>query len=221
MKGGAAVNKKIAAGVAATVAAASIATNLAFEPDELLHSAAYLDAHTRYMQVGDIGEAEIEYTEPEEPSRDDLLRARLLKLPVPVKALFLLPLWAIGAIPVAIGTAAFSAVSPIMAHILSFLLNAGVLFGVFCLVYKLLFPDKKLSELFKNKKNRRWLLFGVVAVTGADLLLAQFWSSWSFVRVLVFVAVGFGVLCLLWKRICGRFKAPEPGIVRTKLKLEY
>ena len=221
MKGGAAVNKKIAAGVAATVAAASIATNLAFEPDELLHSAAYLDAHTRYMQVGEIGEAEIEYTEPEEPSRDDLLRARLLKLPVPVKALFLLPLWAIGAIPVAIGTAAVSAVSPIMAHILSFLLNAGILFGVFCLVYKLLFPDKKLSELFKNKKNRRWLLFGVVAVTGADLLLAQFWSGWSFVRVLVFVAVGFGVLCLLWKRICGRFKAPEPGIVRTKLKLEY
>lgn len=215
------MNKKIAAGVAATVAAASIATNLAFEPDELLHSAAYLDSHTRIIQTSQLGEPELEYTEPEQPSREDQLRTWLLKLPVPVKALFLLPLWALGAIPVAIGTAALSAVSPIWAHILSFLLNAAVLFGVFCVVYKLLFPDKKISELFKNKKNRRWLLFGVIAVTGADLLLSMFWSGWSFVRVLVFVGVGFGILCLLWKRICGRFKAPEPGIVRTKLKLEY
>ena len=215
------MNKKAAAGVAAAVAAASIAVNLTFEPDELTHSAAYLDSHTRMMQSGDIAEAEIEYTEPEELSRQDTLRTWLIKLPVPVKALFLLPLWAIGAIPVAIGTAAFSAFSPIMARIFSFILNAGILFGVFCLVFKLLFPDKKISELLKNKKSRRWLLAGVIAVTGADLLLAQFWSGWSFVRVLLFIGVGFGVLCVLWKRICGKFKPPEPGIVRTKLKLEY
>jgi len=215
------MNKKIAAGVAATVAAASIATNLAFEPDELVHSAAYLDSHTRIMQASQLPDMEIEYTEPEEPTRQDQLRTWLLKLPVPVKALFLLPLWALGAIPVAIGTAALSAVAPVWAHILSFLLNAGILFGVFCAVYKLLFPNRKISELFKNKKNRRWLLFGVVAVTGADLVLAQFWSGWSFVRVIVLAGVGFGVLCLLWKRICGKLKPPEPGIVRTKLKLEY
>ena len=43
------MNKKVAAGVAVTVAAASIATNLAFQPDELLHDHAYLEAHTRAM----------------------------------------------------------------------------------------------------------------------------------------------------------------------------
>ncbi len=215
------MNKKVAAGVAAAVAAASIATNLAFEPDELVHSAAYLDAHTRYMQTSQLPDEEIEYTEPEEPTRQDQLRTWLIKLPVPVKALFLLPLWALGAIPVAIGTAAMSAVAPFWAHILSFLLNAGILFGVFCFVYKLLFPNRKISELFKNKKNRRWLLVGVIGVTGADLLLAQFWAGWSVVRVVLLVAVGFGVLCLLWHRICGKLKPPEPGIVRTKLKLEY
>ena len=220
VKGGMIVNKKVAAGIAATVAAASIATNLAFEPDELVHSAAYLDSHTKYMQVSDPGEAEIEYSEEEDLSRQDQLRTWLLKLPVPIKALILLPLWALGAIPVAIGTAAFSAVSPIWAHVVSFLLNAAILFGVFCLVYKLIFPERKLTELFK-KKNRRWLILGVVAVTGADMLLAQFWSGWSFVRVIILVAVGFGVLWLLWSRICGRLKPPEPKVRRTKLKLEY
>lgn len=215
------MNKKVAAGVAATVAAASIAANLAFEPEELIHSAAYLDSHTRIVQSSQLGEMEIEYTEPEEPTRQDQLRTWLLRLPVPIKALFLLPLWALGAIPVAIGTAALSAFSPVWAHILSFVLNAGILFGVFCLVYKLLFPDRKITELFKSKKNRRWLLLGVIGVTGVDLLLAQFWSGWSFVRVIVLVAAGFGILCLLWKRICGRLKPPEPKVVRTRLKLEY
>lgn len=215
------MNKKVAAGVAAAVAAASIATNLSFDPDELVHSASYLDSHTRYMQTAELGAIEIEYTEPEEPSRSDQLRTWLLKLPVPVKALILLPLWALGAIPVAIGTAALSGLAPVWAHILSFVLNAAVLFGVFCVVYKLLFPEKKLTELFKNKKSRRWLLFGVVAVTGADLLLSMLWTGWPAARVLVLVAVGFGVLCLLWDRICGRFKAPEPKLKRTKLKLEY
>jgi len=35
------------------------------------------------------------------------------------------------------------------------------------------------------------------------------------------VSGGFGILCLLWHRICGKLKGPEPGIVHTKLKVEY
>lgn len=214
------MNKKVAAGVAAVVAAASVATNLAFQPDELLHDHAYLESHTRYMQMDDQGEYDIEYSEPEELGRKDTLRTWLLKLPVPIKALFLLPLWALGAIPVAIGTGLFSALSPIAAQIASFLLQAAVLVGVFCGVYKLLFPDRKIKELFK-KKNLRWLLLGAVAVTGLNFALSAAWPGWSIVRVALMAVGGFGVLCLLWRRICGRLKGPEPGVVHTKLKLEY
>lgn len=214
------MNKKVAAGVAVTVAVASVATNLAFQPDELLHDHAYLESHTRYMQAGDLQEAEIEYTEPEELSRNDTLRTWLLKLPVPIKALFLLPLWALGAVPVAIGSSLLSGVSPILSHILSFVLQAAVLVGVFCAAYKLIFPNRSVKELFQ-KKNRRWLLLGAAAITGADMLLGLFWSGWSAVRIILLVAGGFGILCLLWYRICGKLKGPEPGVVRTKLKLEY
>ncbi len=214
------MNKKVAAGVAVTVAVASVATNLAFQPDELLHDHAYLEAHTRMIQLDELGEAEIEYTEPEELNKTDTLRTWLLKLPVPVKALFLLPLWALGAIPVAIGTGLFSALSPVWSYVASFLLQAAVLVGVFCAAYKLIFPDRSIKELFK-KKNRRWLLLGAALVTGADMLLGVFWSGWSAVRVILLVSGGFGVLCLLWHRICGKLKGPEPGIVHNKLKLEY
>lgn len=214
------MNKKVAAGVAATVAIASIATNLAFTPDELLHDQAYLESHTRYMQMNDQGEYEIEYSEPEELGRKDSARTWLLKLPVPIKALFLLPLWALGAIPVAIGTGIFSALSPIWAQAVSFLLQAGVLVGVFCAVYKLIFPNRKVRELFQ-KKNRRWLLLGALGVTALNFILAAAWPGWSVARVIIMIAAGFGVLCLLWKRICGKLKGPEPGVVHTKLKLEY
>lgn len=214
------MNKKIAAGVAVTLAAASIATNLAFEPSELLHSADYLSSHTRYMQTGELGDYSIEYSEPEELGKKDALRLWLLKLPVPVKALFLLPLWLLGALPVAIGTGIVSALAPVWSQVAGFLLQAGVLVGVFCLVYKLVFPKRKVTELFK-KKNRRWLFLGAAAVAGANLLLSLAWPEWSAARVVLMVAVGFGILCLLWRRICGKLKGPEPKTVRRRLELEY
>lgn len=215
------MKKKVAAGVAVTVAAASVATNIAFTPDELLHSAAYLDSHTKYVESGELIDQAIEYIEPEELSRADSLRVWFLKLPVPVKALFLLPLWAIGAIPVAIGTGLLEGVSPILAHIASFLLQAGVLVGVFCAVYKLIFPNRKVTELFTKKKNRRWLLAGAFGVTAANLILSVAWDGWPVWRVAIMVAAGFGILCLLWYRICHGLKGPERKMVKRRLRLEY
>ena len=40
---------------------------------------------------------------------------------------------------------------------------------------------------------------------------------WGFYTM---AAAGFGVLCLLWKRLCGRFRAPEPDLVKTRLVME-
>lgn len=214
------MNKKAAAGVAVTVAVASIAANLAFEPEELTHSAAYLESHTRYIQAGELGEYNIEYSEPEELGKKDSLRTWLLKLPVPIKALFLLPLWVLGAIPVAIGTGLFSALSPVLAQIMSLLLQMGIFLGIFCGVYKLVFPKRKVAELFK-KKNRRWLLLGAAAVTSANFAMSIIWPQWSVVRVVLTVLLGFGVLCLLWRKICGRLKAPDRKMVQRRLELEY
>jgi hypothetical protein len=215
-----ATKKKVAAGVAVTVAIASVLTNLLVEPDELLHSAQYLENHTRYMEQNQQEEFEIEYTEPEEPTRVDTVRSWIIRLPVAIKALILLPLWAIGAIPVAIGTGVFSALAPIWAQVVGFLLQAGVLAGVFCLVYKLIFPNRSVKELFK-KKNFRWIILGAITVTLANFLLGQVWVGWPILRVVLMLVVGFGVLCLLWSRICSKLRPPEPGIIRNRLTLEY
>jgi hypothetical protein len=212
--------RKVAAGVAITVAVASIATNLLVEPEELLHSAQYLQTHTQYMEQDQQEEFAIEYTELEEPTRVDALRSWLVSLPVAIKAMILLPLWALGAIPVALGTAVFSALAPIWMQVVSFLLQAGILAGLFCLVYKLIFPNRSIKELFK-KKNLRWLILGAVTMTMVNFLLAQVWVGWPIVRVVLLVVAGFGVLCLLWHRICNKLRPPEPGIIHNRLTLEF
>ena len=211
------MNKKVAAGVAVSLLAASVATNVAFDPQELVHSADYLARHTQVTQVAVTGEDVIaSYMEDGELSRADRVRAWFIRLPVALKATILLPLWGIGALPVAIATA----LSPIWAQLLGFIAQAGILAGVFCGIYKLLFPNKKLRDLFK-KKNLKWLIAGALAVTGTNVLLGQLWAGWAVLRVFLVAAVGFGVLALLYKRICGKFKAPEPEPVETQLVLEY
>lgn len=214
------MNKKIAAGVAVTLTAASIATNLLVEPEELLHSAEYLAANTKIVDTAVLDDAEITVEEEAEKTRLDAVRAWIIRLPVMVKAVFLLPLWALGAIPVTVGTAVLSALAPIWAQVLGVLMQAGVLVGVFCLGYKLLFPKKKVRELFK-KRNFRWLLLGAGSVSVANVLLTTAWSGWAVLRAVVMTVVGFGVLCLLWHRIAKKLQPDEPEMVQTRLKLEY
>ena len=211
------MNKKVAAGVAVSLLAASVATNVAFDPQELVHSADYLARHTQYTQLAAASDDVIAtYMEDGELSHADKVRAWFIRLPVALKASILLPLWGIGALPVAIATA----LSPIWAQLLGFIAQAGLLAGVFCGIYKLLFPNKKLRDLFK-KKNLKWLIAGALAVTGTNVLLGQLWAGWPVLRVFLVAAMGFGVLALLYKRICGKFKAPEPEPVETRLVLEY
>ncbi len=207
------MKKKTAAivGVSAAVLSVSAGVNEGFEAQELLQSAAQLEESGDYSYS-------ITYTEEGELSRADSLRAAIIRLPVAVKALILLPLWALGAIPMAIVSGLAGA--GVWSVLLNFVLQTGVLAGVFCLVYKLLFPQKKLKNLFK-RRNLKWLLAGSGAAVGVNWVLSEIWGGWAFLRVVLFLAVGFGVLCLCYKRLCGWFKAPEPQPVETKLEIVY
>ncbi len=211
------MNKRAAAGVAAVVVAAGIGTRASFRADELIHSADYLAAHTQYAPVRAAeGRTLAELESFERMSAADALRARIIRLPVAVKGTLLLPLWALGALPMALGTA----LSPLWGALLGLAVQVGLLLGLFCLVYKLLFPKKKLRELLR-RRNLKWLFVGAVTVTAANAALTQLWTGWPVLRAAALSLVGLGVLCLLWKRLCGAFKAPEPETVRTRLVMDW
>lgn len=214
------MKKKIAAGVAVTIAAASIATNLLVDAEELVHSAEYLNTHTRAVAMEPAVDYDITVEEEEEKTRVDAVREWIIRLPVVIKTLLFLPLWALGAIPVTIGTAVFSAMAPIWSQIVGVLLQAAVLIGAFAGIYKLVFPKRKVRELFK-KRNFKWLLLGAGTVCMANFVLTTAWTGWPILRAVVMTVVGFGVLCLLWYRICHKLKADAPAKVQTRLRLEY
>ncbi len=206
--------KLAAAAAAAVVLTAGAAVHERFSVEELLRSPDSQTPVTAFEQTPAAGESVIAELPAEERklSRSDAVRSRILRLPVWVKAAALLPLWAAGTLPAALA----AALGPVWRALLGFAVQAAVLAGLFCLAYKLLFPKRKVRELFR-KKNLRRLLLGAVVLTAADMVLAMAWPEWTAARAVLMLGLGFGVLCLLWKRLCGAFRAPEPETVKTRL----
>lgn len=208
--------KKVAAGVAAATLAVGMGVYDNCTLDELLQQgeipASHIEQAPDFLEPTNVL-AETE--EPERMSRRDMLRAGFIRRPAAVKAACLLPLWAIGAIPSALLTAA----GPLWSAFGGFFLQFGLLAGVFALAFKALFPKKKLRELFR-RKNWKWLFLGAFTVTVVNIALAELWSGWPVARSLALAAVGFVSLALLWKRLCGALAPPEPGTVKTRLVMD-
>ena len=211
------LNKKLAVGAAAVVLAAGAAVHERFTVDELIHGESVRPAAEEFAPAAAPEKIVVaELSDSEELSRADAVRSRVIRLPGWVKSAVLLPLWALGSLPAAL----FTALGPVWDGLLGLALQMAVLTGLFGLVYKLLFPRRKVRELFR-KKNLKWLFIGAVTLAAADVVLAQVWTGWPIARVLVTLAVGFGVLWLLWKRLCGAFRAPEPDRVKkTRLVMD-
>lgn len=211
------MKKKLAVGIAAAaVVAAGVGVNRCFEPGELIHDVDGPAAEYTLRAAPSGGDVFAEYAETERMSRADRVRARFLRLPAAVKSAALLPLWAVGALPAALAPV----LGPVWGALAALTAQAGVLAGLFCLVYKLLFPRQKIRQLFR-RKNIKWLLLGAFTVTAANALLCRLWPDWPALRALLLTAAGFGVLWLLWKRLCGHLRGPAPRTVRTKLSMEY
>ena len=209
--------KKLAAGAAATVTAASLLVHTAVtDPGVLLQTPDSTTPDAKHVQTVD-GTPHRSYileTDQYEPlTWREQATLWLQKLPWAVRALVLLPLWGIGETLTAL-VSAFLA-SPLGRALVHFLLAAAVLVGLFTLIWKLLFPDVPLSKIF-NKKTLPWLLGAAAFLTAADFLLGRLWDDWHIVRIVIMAVLGFFVIALLWYRICEKL----PGPKRKKKKVE-
>ena len=212
------MDKKLKVGILGAVAAAGVVTNVAVDPQELLRSQEALSSHEEQAAPARAEDA-ITVTQSVSLSAMDALRARIIALPVAVKAVVFLPLWLIGELPVLLFTALSSALGPVWGGLVGFAAQALLLVGVFCVVYKLLFPNRSVRELFK-KKNLTSLLLGAAGVTGLNWLAAQIWPRFGFWRAVAMVVIGVAVLGVLWYRICQKLPGPKKEQT-TRYELEY
>lgn len=212
------LKKRIAAGTATAVTAASILTNsVVADPADLLKTSpadSPDNSHVYVMEDSSHRSLILETDQFEPYTWKERLCIRMQKLPLPVRSLVLLPLWGIGEVITTLLSTLWS--SPIGQAIFHFLLEVGILLGLFVLVFKLLFPNVSLKTLF-SRKNLLWIILGAVLLTAADLLLGIFWDQWRIVRIVLMIVCAFLVLMLLWVKLCGKF--PPPKRVKKRVEL--
>ena len=209
--------KRVAAGAAGVATAAGLLVNTAVaDPKTLLKPADESAPDPSHVCVVDDVQQRsyILETDRDEPFT---LRERIClwmqSLPLPVRALILLPLWGIGEALTVLLSALWN--SPVGQFLLHYLLEIALLIGLFAFVWKLLFPHVPLRKLF-SKKTLPWLIVGALLIAAADALLAYFWEPWKVWRIVLLAAVGFVVLLLLYHRILDKLPLPK----RRKRKVE-
>ena len=201
--------KKLSRRAAATAAGVLAAVTLALgavvdSPDELFSGApqaaqVVLCASTQ----DDCAQEAVPATPAQKERLRDKLRRLFLAQPSVVRGVVLLPFWAIGKVLIGLLSLLFTVLSPVLQLILGVLLNAMLLFGLFLLVLKLLFPNLKLRD-FLTKRNILLLVAGSLLLSLTDTVLKLFWDDYRPISIAIKLAVGLIVLSLLCWRIFGK-----------------
>ena len=208
--------KKLGRRAAATAAGVLAAVTLALgavvdSPDELFSGApqaaqVVLCASTQ----DDCAQEAVPATPAQKERLRDKLRRLFLAQPSIVRGVVLLPLWAIGKVLIGLFSLLFTALSPVIQILLGVLLNAGLLFGLFLVVLKLLFPNLRLRD-FLTRRNILLLLAGSLILSAADTVLKMFWEDYRPISIAIKLAVGVVVLSLLCWRIFGKRIQTKPA----------
>lgn len=204
------LKKKAVVAAAGVAAACSIAlASAAPTAGELFSGAKAPEFETRPAAAAKRNPAS---TASAQPTKRDRRRARLrgwfLAKTSVLRGVVLLPFWAIGKVLLLLFSALFAALSPVWQILLGVLINALLLFGLFALVYKLLFPNKRLRDLF-TKRNIALLAAGSLVLAAADAILRAVWEDYRPISICIKLALALLVLSLLCWRIFGRRK-PRP-----------
>ena len=205
------LGRRAAVTTAGVLAAASIALGTVVDsPDELFSGVPQTAQVVLCASTQDDCSQEAVSVAPAQKERlRDKLRRLFLAQPSIVRGVVLLPLWAIGKVLIGLFSLLFTALSPVLQILLGVLLNAALLFGLFLVVLKLLFPNLRLRD-FLTRRNILLLLAGSLILSAADTALKMFWEDYRPISIAIKLTVGLIVLSLLCWRIFGKRTQPQP-----------
>jgi len=195
------LGKRAAATAAGIIAAVSLALGGVVDSPDELFSGAPQAAQVVYCESCAPTSAS---TEPVKKERlRDKLRRLFLSQTSFVRGIVLLPFWAVGKLLIALFSLLFAVLSPVLQIILGVLLNALLLFGLFLIVLKLLFPNLRLRDLL-TKRNILLFAAGSILLSVADTILRTYWEDYQPISIAIKLGVGLVVLSLLCWRIFGK-----------------
>jgi hypothetical protein len=202
------LGKRAAATAAGLLAAATLALGAVVDsPDELFSGA----PQAAQVVICEAEQDSCAPSTPAQPVRKERMRDKLRRLflaqPSVTRGVALLPLWAIGKVLLSLLSLLFAALSPVLSLLLGVLFNAALLFGLFLVVLKLLFPNLRLRD-FLTKKNILLLAAGSLLLSVADVVLKTFWEDYRPISIAIKLTLALIVLSLLCWRIFGK-RAPK------------
>ena len=206
-----------AGAAAAVVAAASVAVAGAFSsPAAILDDE---DKPSAYVERAEAEESSPESspddTEDEEekkkPGLKAAIRNKLLSLPLAVRTLLLVPMWAIGTGIIFLLGGLWSVLSPALGKLLGAVALAALVYGIIALGLKALFPNMPIKKLINRKTLPAVCIAGAVAAA-LDVILPLLIADYSNIRsvvqtVLMTVVAGIAIVSL--SAIFSRRKRPE------------
>ena len=201
---------------AGTVTAAGMLLNATVEPEDLLTSSEQKaeSASSAHIQAGDAPVYTVKGVRLDKapaPTKADLFREKVIALPALVKGLVLLPLWTLGAIAnYALSLLLSLFIKIFGGSILTFFFQFALLFGLFALVLRFLFPNKKLRDLL-TRKNLTWMAVSALVLTLADMVLKTWYEPYAKARGLILLALALILLSILAWRILYKRKKDEPA----------
>lgn len=199
------LGRRAAATAAGVLAAVSLALGAVVDSPDELFSGAPQAAQVVICAAEDDERAVVKHVSAKaqkERLRDKLRRLFLAQSSI-VRGIMLLPFWAIGKVLIGLFSLLFTALSPVLQILLGFVLNAVLLFGLFLIVMKLLFPNLRLRD-FLTRRNILLLLAGSLILSAADTVLKMFWEDYRPISIAIKLVIGLIVLSLLCWRIFGK-----------------
>lgn len=178
--------KKAALAAVALLTAASVTAGSLFDSPAALLSDDGASAVVYQINTGTDGadddDAGPEQDESEETRRRGglrmILRMRILQLPLIVRLLILLPLWAVGTILIAASGTAWSLLSPVLGKAAGFALLSALLIGAFAIAAKAVFPDLPVKKLL-SRRSFVALILGAALLSLLDAILGAAWGGYE------------------------------------------
>jgi len=201
---------KAAGAAAAAVIVASTAVAGAFDSvEDLAQAAALMPPQTEVVQMVDMDTGsdipdDEDATDEKAKGIRAALRRRILALPRPVRVVVGVPLYMIGCgILQVMDLLWIHLLSPIAGTLVKYLILAAIVFAATAIILKLLYPEKKLKELF-TKKNIAGMLISIAAVFGFEKVLDVVWPDHMPWTNLLLFAGGLVVFTILLALLLGK-----------------
>ena len=134
----------------------------------------------------------------------DSVKNFITGLPQWVKTCVCIPLWGAGyGITYLLSLLYTTVLSPILSHIIGFVLLAAALLTAFAVTMKCLFPNMPLKKIL-NKKNITTVLISALVLKALDIILPFFWLEYYRYKHLIMIIAGIVFLLVIVNAVCRR-----------------